>query len=94
MEEKIKPPHYKANNGNDVIKFAQDNNLDFLQANIIKYVVRFKDKNGIEDLNKAQEYLNRLITDCETRDLAFSFLAKEELDKFNKETLDNEKRRL
>jgi hypothetical protein len=30
-------------------------------ANIIKYVWRCEDKNGIEDLKKAQWYLNRLI---------------------------------
>ena len=30
-------------------------------ANIIKYVWRWKSKNGIEDLQKAQWYLNHLI---------------------------------
>lgn len=31
-------------------------------ANILKYVWRWKTKNGVEDLNKARWYLNRLIT--------------------------------
>jgi hypothetical protein len=31
------------------------------ESNIIKYVLRHKKKNGIEDLKKAQTYLNRLI---------------------------------
>lgn len=30
-------------------------------ANVIKYLWRYEEKNGIEDVNKAQWYLNRLI---------------------------------
>lgn len=33
----------------------------FYWGNVIKYVARWKDKNGVEDLKKAQDYLNRLI---------------------------------
>ena len=33
----------------------------YLQGNIIKYLWRYRYKNGIEDLKKAQFYLNRLI---------------------------------
>jgi len=33
-------------------------------ANIIKYVWRWKFKNGVEDLNKAKWYLNRLIEEA------------------------------
>ena len=56
----IKPVHYNAGSGNDVIKFAVDNQLDFLQGNVVKYVVRHKEKNGLEDINKAIEYLERI----------------------------------
>jgi len=34
-----------------------------LTGNIIKYIWRWKHKNGIEDLKKAQFYLGRLIGD-------------------------------
>lgn len=37
----------------------------FLKGNIMKYVFRYEAKNGIEDLKKAQWYLNRLIGECE-----------------------------
>tara|TARA_R110000772_G_scaffold217894_2_gene328409 strand:+ start:405 stop:608 length:204 start_codon:yes stop_codon:yes gene_type:complete len=37
------------------------NKLDFNEGNIIKYVSRWKDKNGIEDLLKAKDYLEYLI---------------------------------
>ena len=33
----------------------------FYWGNVIKYVARWKDKGGIEDLRKAQDYLGRLI---------------------------------
>jgi hypothetical protein len=36
-------------------------NHGFYVGNVIKYVVRFKGKNGKEDLLKAREYLNKLI---------------------------------
>jgi hypothetical protein len=33
----------------------------FYWGNVIKYVARWKDKNGVEDLKKAKDYLERLI---------------------------------
>jgi hypothetical protein len=36
--------------------FITANNLSFFQGNVIKYVVRYKDKNGIEDLKKIIHY--------------------------------------
>ena len=59
-EDKIKPSYYHKGSI-DTIKFCIENDLDFLQGNIIKYIVRYKEKNGLEDLNKAKEYLDRLI---------------------------------
>jgi hypothetical protein len=57
---KIKPTHYKSDN--DVIRFCIDNNIGFCEGNVIKYVRRWKEKNGVEDLMKAKEYLERLIS--------------------------------
>ena len=57
--DKTKPSYYGT--GFDVIDFCQKNNLDFMQGNVIKYVTRYKEKNGIEDLQKAKEYIDRLI---------------------------------
>lgn len=34
---------------------------DWFQGNITKYVMRHKKKNGLEDLKKAQHYLNEYI---------------------------------
>ena len=43
------------------IDFIVDNNLPFAEGNIVKYVVRWKQKNGVEDLKKARVYLDKLI---------------------------------
>ncbi len=48
------------------IEFIGANNLDFFQGNIIKYVMRYKAKNGLEDLKKARHYLDMLISLQET----------------------------
>ena len=40
---------------------GKDEFTGFLRGNIIKYVWRYRDKNGLEDLKKAQWYLNKLI---------------------------------
>ena len=42
------------------IEYAYDNKLDPLQFSIIKYVARFRDKGGKEDLEKARHCLNML----------------------------------
>ena len=36
--------------------FITENKLSFFQGNVIKYVVRYLNKNGIEDLNKIIHY--------------------------------------
>lgn len=59
-DNKIIPGYYHKGNV-DTIKFSLENNLSFVQGNIVKYVVRYKEKNGVEDLKKAMEYLKRLI---------------------------------
>ena len=41
--------------------FIAANNIGFFEGNVIKYVSRWKDKNGLEDLKKAQHYLTKLI---------------------------------
>ena len=43
------------------IEFIHKNGLNFCQGNIVKYVTRYKDKNGKEDLEKALHYIELLI---------------------------------
>ena len=65
------PKHYKAKNGMEVIDVIEafTANLKGYEAiytgKVIKYICRWKEKNGLEDLRKAQWYLNRLIKNIE-----------------------------
>ena len=43
------------------VEYINKNNLTYLQGNVIKYVTRYKDKNGVEDLQKAKHYIDLLI---------------------------------
>jgi hypothetical protein len=43
------------------VEFIVKNNIGFVEGNIIKYILRFKDKGGIADLEKAKHYIELLI---------------------------------
>lgn len=43
------------------IEFIHKNNLSFIQGNVVKYICRYKDKNGVQDLEKAKHYIELLI---------------------------------
>ena len=65
-KDNINPTHY-TNKGIQPIDYIESNNLNFNEGNVIKYVTRYKDKNGLEDLKKAQYYINRLIEGYESK---------------------------
>ena len=43
------------------VEFIMRNKLDFLQGNVIKYVCRYRSKNGRQDLQKAIHCIELLI---------------------------------
>ena len=52
------PYHY----GNwDVGDFIHKRGMDFFQGNVVKYVDRFRRKDGKKDLLKARDYIDKLI---------------------------------
>ena len=59
MSDKINPPYY--NKSIETTDYILAHDLGYLEGNIIKYVTRYKEKNGIEDLHKAEWYLAQLI---------------------------------
>lgn len=67
------PSHYKSKTGLEVIDviraFTEDmNGLEgYYTGNVLKYMCRWKKKNGLEDLKKARVYLNWLIDEVETK---------------------------
>lgn len=61
--------HYK-NMAMQPMEFIVMNDIPFLEGSVIKYVVRWKFKNGVEDLKKARHYLDILIELEEKRSAA------------------------
>jgi len=53
-------PHYTAS-AIQPIDYNNANNLDFLEGNIVKYVTRWRHKDGIKDLEKLVDYAQRLL---------------------------------
>lgn len=43
------------------VEYAMANNLNYCQANAIKYITRYNDKGGVEDLRKAIHNIELLI---------------------------------
>jgi len=43
------------------IDFIVKNNLGYREGNVIKYIVRHQNKNGVEDLKKAKHYLEMIM---------------------------------
>ena len=66
------PPHYISETGLETIDVIEAFTFDLkgieavCVANVIKYVCRFDKKNGVQDLEKAKWYLERLINHRES----------------------------
>lgn len=67
----VQPMHYanRMPEGVEVIDVIRmqlaDGFSDYCMGNVIKYVLRWQDKNGVEDLRKAQVYLDWAIDNLE-----------------------------
>ena len=58
--------HYK-NYKIQPVEFIIKNNIGFVEGNIIKYILRFKEKGGVQDLLKAKHYIELLIDSTKSR---------------------------
>jgi len=59
-EEQVGGDHYK-NKAIQPWDYIASNNLGYLEGCVIKYVSRYKEKGGIQDLQKAAHYLQKLM---------------------------------
>lgn len=68
-EDMVKNPlHYQGKDGLEVYEILENFLPDaesYYLGNVIKYILRYKSKNGLEDLKKAREYLNKMIEEYE-----------------------------
>ena len=60
-----RPAHYTQGKI-EVLDFILDQDLPYLPGQVIKYICRYRFKNGLEDLQKAEFYLKRLIEELKT----------------------------
>ena len=65
MDNGIRPTHYHSSNPDvpaiQMWDYALSQNLGFFEGNIVKYVSRWRQKGGVQDLQKALTYLQRLM---------------------------------
>ena len=65
IEDMVKnPSHYQGKYGLEVYDVLENFLKDvesYYVGNIIKYILRYKQKNGLEDIKKAREYADKLI---------------------------------
>ena len=68
FKKKKKNPFQQQTGGNHYqglsitpIEYAMANKLDACQFSVVKYITRFRDKNGLEDLKKAKDFIDMLI---------------------------------
>lgn len=59
-EQVFRPSHY-TDWAMEPMTFIMLNNVPFAEGNIIKYVMRWRNKNGIQDLMKARRIIDMII---------------------------------
>jgi hypothetical protein len=52
--------HYKSK-AIQPIEYIHANNLPFIEGSVVKYITRWRDKGGVEDLKKIKHYIDLLI---------------------------------
>ena len=65
LDKQVGGSHYR-DKGIQPIIYIHANNLGFCEGNVVKYLTRWRDKNGLADLEKAKHYIELLI-EMETR---------------------------
>lgn len=58
-DKQVAGQHYKTKI--ECWDYVHSNGIGYLDGNVIKYVSRFRRKGGLQDLYKAQHYLEKLI---------------------------------
>lgn len=62
LEEEIsKPKRYNKRGKLECWDVIIDQEMNFLEGSILKYIWRYKEKNGIHDLEKAKVYIDKII---------------------------------
>ena len=65
LDKQVAGDHYK-DQAIQPVEYIHANAIGYFEGNVIKYVTRWRKKNGIADLEKAKHYIELLI-ELETR---------------------------
>jgi hypothetical protein len=60
LDVQVDGNHYK-NLKIQPVEYIHANNIPYIEGNIIKYITRWRDKNGVKDLEKVKHYVDLLI---------------------------------
>lgn len=63
LQNQVGGDHYK-NKAIQPIEYILANKLPFCEGNIVKYITRYPEKGGVEDLRKIKEYCDFLIEEA------------------------------
>ena len=63
MKNNVTEPSYYQK-GIQPIDIIESWGMSYCEGNVLKYLIRYKYKNGLNDLKKAEWYLQRLISKC------------------------------
>jgi hypothetical protein len=68
IEEQVGGDHYKLMKIQP-LEFIRANGMAYCEANVVKYISRWRNKNGVEDLYKARHYIDLLIEETDNDNL-------------------------
>jgi hypothetical protein len=64
-ENKTRPSYYRISSSRktaiEAIDYIESHDMSFAEGNVVKYLTRYKFKNGLEDLKKAKWYLDHIL---------------------------------
>jgi len=60
LEKQVAGSHYKML-AIQPVQYIHANHIGYFEGNVIKYVTRWREKGGIDDLEKAKHYIELLI---------------------------------
>lgn len=60
LDVQVGGDHYKTK-GIQPVEYCMANSIGFMEGSVIKYVTRWREKGGVEDLKKARHFLDMLI---------------------------------
>jgi hypothetical protein len=73
LDKQVGGSHYK-DMAIQPVEYIHKNGLGFCEGNVVKYITRWKTKNGIEDLKKVIHYAELLIQMEQEKTLTFEYV--------------------